>query len=55
MAKVAEKDLLKQIDDINIKLDTILECALTQKQRSERMDGVIHCDPKAHRKHGQND
>ena len=41
MAKVAEKDLQKQIDDINVKLDTILECALTQKQRSERMDDLV--------------
>lgn len=41
MAKVAEKDLQKQIDEINLKLDTILECALTQKQRSARMDDFM--------------
>ena len=31
---MAEKDLQKQIDDINIKLDAILECATAQKLRS---------------------
>ena len=38
---MAEKDLQKQIDEINVKLDSILECALTQKQRSERMDDLV--------------
>jgi len=38
---MAEKDLQKQIDEINVKLDTILECALTQKQRSQRMDDLV--------------
>jgi uncharacterized protein YjgD (DUF1641 family) len=41
MAKVAEKELQKQIDEINAKLDTVLECALNQKQRSERMDDLV--------------
>jgi uncharacterized protein YjgD (DUF1641 family) len=40
-ATMAEKDLQKQIDDINVKLDTILECALTQKHRSERLDDLM--------------
>jgi len=38
---MADKDLQKQIDDINVKLDTILECALTQKQRTQRMDDRV--------------
>ena len=38
---MADKDLQKQIDDINVKLDTILECALTQKQRTQRMDDLV--------------
>jgi len=38
---MAEKDLQKQIDEINVKLDTILECALSQKQRSLRMDDLV--------------
>jgi uncharacterized protein YjgD (DUF1641 family) len=38
---MAEKDLQKQIDDINVKLDTILECALVQKSRSQRMDDLM--------------
>ena len=38
---MAEKDLQKQIDEINVKLDAILECALTQKQRSQRMDDLV--------------
>lgn len=41
MAKVAEKDLQRQIDEINAKLDTILECALNQKHRSERLDDLV--------------
>jgi uncharacterized protein YjgD (DUF1641 family) len=38
---MAEKDLQKQIDDINDKLDAILECAITQKHRSERLDDLM--------------
>ncbi len=38
---MADKDLQRQIDDINVKLDAILECAMTQKQRSERMDDLV--------------
>jgi uncharacterized protein YjgD (DUF1641 family) len=38
---MAEKDLQHQIDEINVKLDAILECALTQKHRSERMDDLV--------------
>jgi uncharacterized protein YjgD (DUF1641 family) len=38
---MAEKDIQKQIDEINVKLDSILECALTQKVRSERMDDLV--------------
>lgn len=38
---MAEKDLQKQIDDINVKLDAILECATAQKLRSERMDDLV--------------
>jgi uncharacterized protein YjgD (DUF1641 family) len=41
MAKMADKDLQQQIDDINVKLDSILECALSQKQRSERLDDLV--------------
>jgi uncharacterized protein YjgD (DUF1641 family) len=38
---MAEKDLQKQIDEINLKLDAILECAMVQKQRSARMDDLV--------------
>ena len=38
---MAEKDLQKQIDEINVKLDAILECATSQKLRSERMDDLV--------------
>jgi uncharacterized protein YjgD (DUF1641 family) len=38
---MAEKDLQKQIDDINIKLDAILECATAQKLRSARLDDLM--------------
>jgi uncharacterized protein YjgD (DUF1641 family) len=38
---MADKDLQKQIDDINDKLDAILECAISQKQRGERMDDLM--------------
>ncbi len=38
---MAEKDLQKQIDEINVKLDAILECATVQKLRSERMDDLM--------------
>ena len=38
---MAEKDLQKQIDEINVKLDAILECATAQKLRSERMDDLM--------------
>ncbi len=38
---MAEKDLQRQIDDINIKLDAILECATAQKLRSERMEDLM--------------
>ncbi len=38
---MADKDLQKQIDEINVKLDAILECAMTQKQRSVRMDDLM--------------
>ena len=38
---MAEKDIQKQIDEINVKLDAILECAMTQKRRSERMDDLV--------------
>ena len=38
---MAEKDLQKQIDDINVKLDAILECATAQKLRSERLDDLM--------------
>lgn len=39
---MAEKDLQKQIDEINLKLDAILECATAQKLRSERMDDLVN-------------
>ncbi len=39
---MAEKDLQKQIDEINIKLDAILECATAQKLRSARPDDLMH-------------
>jgi len=38
---MAEKDLQKQIDEINIKLDAILECATAQKLRSARLDDLM--------------
>ncbi|MFC2098964.1 DUF1641 domain-containing protein [Bacteroidota bacterium] len=38
---MADKDLQKQIDEINVKLDAILECAMNQKHRSERMDDLV--------------
>jgi uncharacterized protein YjgD (DUF1641 family) len=38
---MADKDIQKQIDEINVKLDAILECAMTQKHRSERMDDLV--------------
>ena len=38
---MAEKDLQKQIDEINVKLDTILEVALAQKQRSSQLDDLM--------------
>lgn len=38
---MAEKDLQKQIDEINVKLDAILECATAQKLRSERLDDLV--------------
>ena len=38
---MAEKDLQKQIDDINVKLDTLLEYATAQKLRIERMDDLV--------------
>jgi len=38
---MADKDLQKQIDDINVKLDAILECATAQKLRSARLDDLM--------------
>jgi uncharacterized protein YjgD (DUF1641 family) len=38
---MAEKDLQKQIDEINVKLDAILDCATAQKLRSERLDDLV--------------
>jgi uncharacterized protein YjgD (DUF1641 family) len=38
---MADKDLQKQIDDINVKLDAILEIANEQKLRSGRMDDLV--------------
>jgi len=38
---MAEKDLQIQIDEINLKLDAILECATEQKLRSGRMDDLF--------------
>jgi uncharacterized protein YjgD (DUF1641 family) len=38
---MAEKELQKQIDEINVKLDAILECTMVQKQRSERMEDFV--------------
>lgn len=38
---MADKDLQKQIDEINVKLDAILECATEQKLRSGRMDDLL--------------
>ena len=39
--KMAEKDIQVQIDEINLKLDAILECATAQKLRTERMDDLM--------------
>jgi uncharacterized protein YjgD (DUF1641 family) len=38
---MADKDIQVQIDEINVKLDAILECATAQKLRSERMDDLM--------------
>ncbi len=38
---MADKDLQDQIDAINVKLDSILECALVQKQRTQRIDDLM--------------
>jgi uncharacterized protein YjgD (DUF1641 family) len=38
---MADKDLQNQIDEINVKLDAILECATEQKLRSRRMDDLV--------------
>jgi len=38
---MADKDIQKQIDEINQKLDIIQECALQQKLRSQRMDDLV--------------
>ena len=38
---MAEKDLQKQIDEMNLKLDAILECATEQKHRSGRIDDLM--------------
>jgi uncharacterized protein YjgD (DUF1641 family) len=38
---MADKDLQKQIDDINVKLDAILEFTTDQKLRSGRMDDLL--------------
>jgi uncharacterized protein YjgD (DUF1641 family) len=38
---MAEQDLQKQIDAINVKLDAILECATAQKLRSQRLDDLM--------------
>lgn len=38
---MAEQDLQTQINEINVKLDAILECATEQKLRSSRMDDLM--------------
>jgi len=38
---MAEKDIQKQIDEINVKLDEILVCATHQRLRSERLDDLM--------------
>lgn len=38
---MADKDIQKQIDDINVKLDEILVCATQQRLRSERLDDLV--------------
>ena len=38
---MADKDIQKQIDDINAKLDEILVCATQQRLRSERVDDLV--------------
>jgi len=38
---MADKDIQKQIDEINQKLDVIQECAVQQKLRSQRMDDLV--------------
>ena len=38
---MADKDIQVQIDEINVKLDAILECATSQKLRAERMDDLV--------------
>jgi uncharacterized protein YjgD (DUF1641 family) len=38
---MADKDIQVQIDEINLKLDTLLEVATSQKLRSERLDDLV--------------
>jgi hypothetical protein len=38
---MANKDIQKQIDEINLKLDVIQECAVQQKLRSQKMDDLL--------------
>ena len=38
---MATKDIQQQIDEINQKLDIILECAVQQKLRSQKMDDLL--------------
>jgi uncharacterized protein YjgD (DUF1641 family) len=38
---MTDKDIQKQIDEINRKLDVIQECAVQQKLRSQRMDDLV--------------
>ena len=38
---MADKEIQVQIDEINVKLDAILECATSQKLRAERMDDLM--------------
>ena len=38
---MADKDLQEQIDAMNVKLDSILECALLQKHRTQRIDDLM--------------
>jgi len=45
---MADKDIQKQIDEINGKLDEILVCATQQRLRSARLDDLVsdlskHC------------